>query len=442
MAKDKQQQPSLSLQILNGNELESGRAAKCLFSTEGGDIGHAQTCFWSVQDRQLSIEEKSCTVSWHDGTFCLQNYSRNLQINQAPVSLNSGPIRLSQGDEIHIGSLRIKAQFHLGEAVDYEMQNATPETIVMNRDHLTETLLTTEGQPTYQGHQTHRETAPTLVNSFSQDPLAALQRESLTTLHAEFSAFDEPSHLQYSHRISPIAPDSDIAPKSGIDNNFMDLPNIHTHRDYAEEDPFNPKEKDLTCQHIAMTPLMRGLGHAVPLHDSQDADDFLEEIGRTLQAAVKGLLDLQFQQNSLSDKHLRPLEDNPLRLNLNYETALSVLFADQKSPVHLSAPAAVSESLRNMKLHNQANQIAIVEALRMMLDAFSPAQLMNRFSQYRRSHEQRQEMNDAWAWRMYCNYYEELASSRQLGFEKLFNEVYAQVYDRVLRQSNREPDAS
>lgn len=187
---------------------------------------------------------------------------------------------------------------------------------------------------------------------------------------------------------------------------------------------------------------MRGLGHAVPLHNSQDADDFLEEIGRTLQAAVKGLLDLQFQQNSLSDKHLRPLEDNPLRLNLNYETALSVLFADQKSPVHLSAPAAVSESLRNLQSHNQANQTAIVEALRMMLDAFSPDQLMTRFAQYRRSHEQRQEMSDAWAWRMYCSYYEELASSRQLGFEKLFNEVYAQVYDRVLRQTNRESDAS
>ncbi|MFU2315798.1 type VI secretion system-associated FHA domain protein TagH [Rahnella sp. PCH160] len=442
MAKEKQQQPSLSLQILNGNELESGRAAKCLFTTEGGEIGHAETCFWSVQDRQLSIEEKNCSVIWHDGTFCLQSYSRNLTINQAPVSLNSGPIRLSQGDEIHVGTLRIKAQFHLGEAVDYDIQNATPETIVMNRDQLTETLLTTEGQPSYQGNHTFSETAPTLVNSFSQDPLAALQKESLTTLHAGFSAFDEPAQLQYSHRVSRVAPDSDIAPKSGIDNNFMDLPDIHAHRDYADTDPFKTQEQDLTYQHVAMSPLMRGLGHAVPLHNSQDADDFLEEIGRTLQAAVKGLLDLQFQQNSLSDKHLRPLEDNPLRLNLNYETALSVLFADQKSPVHLSAPAAVSESLRNLKSHNQANQTAIVEALRMMLDAFSPEQLMTRFAQYRRSHEQRQEMSDAWAWRMYCSYYQELASSRQLGFEKLFNEVYAQVYDRVLRQMNRESDAS
>lgn len=42
MAEEKQQsrQASLTLQVMNGNELESGRAAKCLFSENGGDIGH------------------------------------------------------------------------------------------------------------------------------------------------------------------------------------------------------------------------------------------------------------------------------------------------------------------------------------------------------------------------------------------------------------------
>lgn len=63
------------------------------------------------------------------------------------------------------------------------------------------------------------------------------------------------------------------------------------------------------------------------------------------QAAIKGLLSLQQQQNSLSDKHLRPLEDNPLRLDMDYATALNVMFAEGKSPVHLAAPAAIAESL-------------------------------------------------------------------------------------------------
>lgn len=177
------------------------------------------------------------------------------------------------------------------------------------------------------------------------------------------------------------------------------------------------------------------------MSNSDDADDFLEEAGRTLQAAIKGLLDLQQQRNSLSDKHLRPLEDNPLRLNMDYATALDVMFAEGKSPVHLAAPAAVSESLRNVRHHEEANRAAIVESLRVLLDAFSPQNLLRRFVQYRRSHELRQPLDDAGAWQMYSHYYEELASDRQQGFEMLFNEVYAQIYDRVLREKQREPEA-
>ena len=57
MAEEKQQsrQASLTLQVMNGNELESGRAAKCLFSENGGDIGHTPECHWQVQDRAGSI---------------------------------------------------------------------------------------------------------------------------------------------------------------------------------------------------------------------------------------------------------------------------------------------------------------------------------------------------------------------------------------------------
>ena len=56
-------------------------------------------------------------------------------------------------------------------------------------------------------------------------------------------------------------------------------------------------------------------------------------------------------------------------------------------------------------------------------------------------HELRQPLDDAGAWQMYSHYYDELASDRQQGFEMLFNEVYAQVYDRVLREKQREPEA-
>nr|HAT2257911.1 type VI secretion system-associated FHA domain protein TagH [Citrobacter freundii] len=417
---------SLTLQVMNGNELESGRAAKCLFTADGGEIGNASTCHWPVQDRAGSVAECACQVVMHDGTFCLKSLVPGLMINLAPVSTETGLVRLRQGDEVVLGALALKVFIHNGKLVSYSEQMAAPETIVTNRGRLADALLTTNGQPAYPGMPRMHQLADTVVNSFSADPLQALQMESLTVAGDPLSG------------IVPVrssAPDRDGV----IDTPFMDLPPRYSDQQTRHEDTASPT--DTAQLHLAVTPLLRGLGGSLAVRNSQDADDFLEEAGRTLQAAIKGLLELQQRRNSLSDKHLRPLEDNPLRLNMDYTTALDVMFAEGKSPVHLAAPAAVGESLRNIRHHEEANRAAIVESLRVLLDAFSPQSLMRRFVQYRRSHELRKPLDDAGAWQMYCDYYDELASSRQQGFEMLFNEVYAQVYDRVLREKQREPEA-
>lgn len=429
MAEEKPQSSTLSLtlQVMNGNELESGRAAKCLFSAEGGDIGHAPACRWPVQDRAGSVAGRACQVILHDGAFCLRSLMPGLMINLAPVSVDAGLVRLRQGDEIGLGALALKVFIHEGKLVSYSEQMAAPETIVTNRDRLADTLLTTDGQPAYPGMPHRHQLADTVVNGFSTDPLQALRAESLTTTGDLLSG-----------GVSS-APVSDPVKDNEINTPFMDLPPLYADPQGSNDNDTSPAE--MAQRHLAATPLLRGLGSSLTVRNSQDADDFLEEAGRTLQAAIKGLLELQQRQSSLSDKHLRPLEDNPQRLNMDYATALNVMFAEGKSPVHLAAPAAVSESLRNVRHHEEANRAAIVESLRILLDAFSPQSLMRRFIQYRRSHELRQPLDDAGAWQMYSHYYDELASDRQQGFELLFNEVYAQVYDRVLREKQREPEA-
>lgn len=120
---------SLTLQVMNGNELESGRAAKCLFSSAGGDIGHAAACHWAVQDRAGSVAGRACEIVLHDGTFCLRSLMPGLMINLAPVSVDAGLIRLRQGDEIGLGALALKVFIHEGKLVSYSEQMAAPETI-------------------------------------------------------------------------------------------------------------------------------------------------------------------------------------------------------------------------------------------------------------------------------------------------------------------------
>lgn len=428
MAEEKERQQTLSLHVVNGSELESGRAARCLF-TQDGDVGHASECRWSVQDRHQDIPARTFSISLHDGAFCLHPLAAPLWLNQAKVAAASDLVQLRQGDEIQTGHLILRVHLNRGEMWHYDEEMATPETIVTNHDMLTDTLLSTNGTPEYPGMPQRHQLADTVVNGFSVDPLQALQSERLTTGNDPLAGIAP---------VRPSAPLSDPAVSGGINTPFMDLPSMYA-SPLAPEEDISPAE--MAQRHLAVTPLLRGLGGSLTVHNTADADDFLEEAGRTLQATVKGLLELQQHRNSLSDKHLRPLEDNPLRLNMDYATALDVLFAEGKSPVHLAAPAAVSESLRNIRHHEEANRAAIVESLRVLLEAFSPQSLMRRFVQYRRSHELRKPLDDAGAWQMYCDYYDELASSRQQGFEMLFNEVYAQVYDRVLREKQREPQA-
>ncbi|MDU2941151.1 MAG: type VI secretion system-associated FHA domain protein TagH [Enterobacteriaceae bacterium] len=429
MAEEKAQQQTLSLHVVNGSELESGRTARCLF-TQGGDVGHASECHWSVQDRHQSVPARAFTISLHDGAFCLHLLSAPLWLNQAKVTAAADLVQLRQGDEIQTGNLILRVHLSQGGMRNYDEEMATPETIVSNHDILTDTLLSTNGAPEYPGMPHRHQLADTVANGFSTDPLQVLQAESLTTRDNPLAGITP---------VRPSAPLSDPAVNGGINTPFMDLPSMYADPNDSDDDALSPAEA--AQRHLAVTPLLRGLGGTLAVCNTEDADDFLEEAGRTLQAAIKGLLELQQRRNSLSDKHLRPLEDNPLRLNMDYATALDVLFAEGKSPVHLAAPAAVSESLRNIRHHEEANRAAIVESLRVLLDAFSPQSLMRRFVQYRRSHELRKPLDDAGAWQMYSDYYDELASSRQQGFEMLFNEVYAQVYDRVLREKQREPEA-
>ncbi|CDG87991.1 type VI secretion system-associated FHA domain protein TagH [Xenorhabdus bovienii] len=417
------QQPTLSLRVLNSEQLESGRSASCLFSAQGGTVGSSESHLWSVQDQQGNIHPSQFSVQWRDGAFCLQVLAEPVQINNAALTSQSSLIRLQQGDQIKAGNLSIKIHISFSDADRVDPSTVSPESLVSSYSNPLDAMM--EGAVAQKAvFADDNSIAPTIQHSFSDDPLRVLDSESLTTLKQQVEANDTeqllpPDHFQTPPFANPISDNRG----SVMDQEFLDLPGITSDRQYA----------DMDVDHVAITPLMRGLDAQLPLHDSQQANDFLQEMGKTMKAAIEGLLALQREQHGLRDKQLRPIEDNPLRLNMDYDTTMQVMFSDQKSPVHLSAPAAVSESLHNLQLHYQANREAISAALDTMLEAFSPDQLLRRFSHYRRSNEVRNK-DAAWAWEMYTNYYRELASSRQQGFEKLFREVYEQAYDRALRQ--------
>ena len=187
-----------------------------------------------------------------------------------------------------------------------------------------------------------------------------------------------------------------------------------------------------------VAPLLQGLGVPLGAIDEHTAYRLLMEAGQALQAAIRGLTalyasdDAQAGRPALMGRTLQPIEDNPLRLDLDYADTVRALFSSERSVVHLSPMAAVDESLTQTRLHNKALIEAINASLQALLRAFSPELLKQRFHRYRPDQTQQPEADD-WAWQMYTHYYNELVSPRQKGFEKLFWEVFEQSYDQTLR---------
>ncbi|MCR6737832.1 type VI secretion system-associated FHA domain protein TagH [Aeromonas dhakensis] len=414
----------LSLVVLNSEQLDGSQQVQYRFDEMGGTLGASEQDDWQLRDRLGAVLPAHARIELNDGRFCLCDLSGQTYINGATSPIGRArKVHLEQGDEIIVGPFRLRT--YLG-AITPEQ---SLQQVLGNRvtEQLDEWL--TGDEPAARADD---------PRTLAADPLLALQQERRTPnslmdgLPTAGVPTDGPladSRLQASPRSQPDVDVSPLAPFSAVENNmnqeFLDMPSIENHPDY---------QLSLDgVDHVALTPLMRGLGQPLQLQDTQQAHDMLEEMGKTVRAMVEGLLALQNEQAALADKHLRPIEDNPLRLGLDYDETLAVLFAEQKSPVHLSAPAAVTESLHNVRIHHVANQQAIGAALDSILQAFSPEALIGRFEQYRRSGAPGM-TDEGWAWNMYQHYYRELTSARQQGFDKLFHQVYAQAYDQAVRQ--------
>ncbi|MBN6073735.1 type VI secretion system-associated FHA domain protein TagH [Aggregatibacter actinomycetemcomitans] len=419
----------LTLSVKNVIDLESGKSRENVFTQDGGTIGSGENNHWVLQDLKANIPANQANIEWRDNAFCLQVIGKPLLVNSATFTPKSGFIRLKDGDQIKCGSLKLAVSIVEKNASQKVGSTDTIEDVVAgNQDYLKEILDRKNGVELVGA----KRLADTVDENFVKDPIFALHSQGNNIVN--FEDDNNPEHLLSSkHKASNSIGTLDTYGDLRMTNqSYVDLPIIKNNNESEEQSPF------MENAYISISPLMREMDTKIKLIDSQETNDFLEEVGKTLKASIQGLLALQQEQNSLSDKHLRPIEDNPLRLNLDYATTMDVLFGDQKSPVHLAAPAAVSESLHNLLIHNEANRVAIISALGAILDAFSPQLLLQRFENYRRSNE-KQNGGGAWAWEMYKNYYEELTSKRQYGFEKLFWEVYSQAYDKALRdKQNKE----
>jgi type VI secretion system protein ImpI len=419
----------LKLVVSNPSQVASGQSREHVFNVSGGSIGSAESDTWRLSSHRTGASQGHAEVRFVDGVFCLIDRSGRTYINSGTQPVGRGRrARLKSGDVITIGRYQLKVEvFDRRETVADLEEDAEDSSLV---DVEQGQLLRAESrQARFVGDEPMHELKEAPGEPFSADPMQAWDQPHPAGDVRKTQTADKTAVVTDEYRES-----RDVA---------IGLPIRQGGKDRMSDNKVTtpvPDSPDQSRHHISGAPLMRGLDSHLVFENSDDLQLFLEEAGQTLKATLEGLLALHENEDSRHQAlrtRLQPIEDNPLRLCGDYDDTVQTLFASQRSPVHLSAPAAVSESLKGLQHHQMATRAAIREGLNAILHAFSPQALLRRFHGYRRGLKT-DEPEGNWAWEMYQHYYEELSSSRQQGFERLFQEVFEQAYDQQLRQLQRD----
>ncbi|MBY7921125.1 type VI secretion system-associated FHA domain protein TagH [Vibrio fluvialis] len=486
-------QTSLILQVANVQLLESGLAAQSHWTAEGGNIGSESWTTWRLKDAQGRVKPQHCAIVSIDGAFCVRDLCGDTYVNGSHMPLGKDQLaKLEHKDEITVGPYQLRVSF--GHADDHE-RNSGPLDAMFKADQVDlladepfdDEELLDDDQPAVNADPLlaldalleAKDDADALLcdvelKEDSDKPQSLVPEDNLVLHDLKFTPqADSEYEMTSSIRLKKILGfgqrKDDIAQRD-IEPEYQPLQQttapslqINTHNvsegltmdekvlDLLEEEvakSLQPAKAESATssaggKHLLTGPMLQGLGIDLSQDTDMERMHFLsQELGESLQACVKGLLELHQQVSEgrfgTMNRNLQPIEDNPLRLGLSYEQTIRTMYDADKSLVHLSAPAAISESLKNVRDHNEAMQHATSEALNQILNAFSPQVLLRRFHHYKRNTDNSTTSDEAWAWNMYCNYYQELTSNRQRGFEKLFWEIFEQAYDKKIREKQLE----
>lgn len=444
----------ISLNIVNSQILDAGLLPYIRFTKQGGVIGSDPGADWQLKHRLNEVKAQQCRILWLDEQFCVEDLCGEVFVNQSsmPIGLNR-MASLNENDEISIGPYKVRISLgsenerssamtkQLSEMFDEQALSDLTQTSALSAGSVAEVKLAAIDDPMQALDALEQQGRNKVLSFTSLDPE---QETEMSLIDSQLLGSDKELTMQAD---SEYTQDSAIALKKHtyldnftMDEKALDLLESELHTDF---DKNSVPSIHPVGNHLTAGPLFRGLGVQLgDVLDSEQMQAISVDLGASLKAAISGILSLHDSASQgryrLMNKNLQPIEDNPLRLGLNYEDTVKTLFDDDRSPVHLSSASAITESLQSVEQHNHAVQTAISEALDYILMAFSPEKLLKRFNQYRKSSDANLETGDKWAWSMYEKYYAELTSNRQKGFEKLFWEVFEQAYDRKLRELQRD----
>jgi type VI secretion system protein ImpI len=404
----------LTLEVVSPQAASLGARRRQVVGPKGLTIGRAPGNDWIIPDPYVSKQHARIVCT--EGRFFVESLGRNPIALGTPDNAipSSQPRPLGGGDRLFIDQYEILVTALAGEpprAAEQRLDSDAPFGIAA-----------TEPSPEVLGNLTP--IVPGDAETAELDPLHALGDRTQSS-----EAALPPVNWQQS---SPLGDHYQPPPAAGaIPDNWS--------RSVLVRRPTAPQSRTPAAG-LDLAALLQAAG----VSERDLSPEIAQELGKVLRVVVDGVMAVLQGRAEIKSQFRLPLtrvqamENNPLKLSPNVESALHTLLV-QRNPGYLPTVQAFEDAFADIRNH----QLAMLEGVRVafdaMLGAFDPQELERDFERsVKRTGLLGGLGGKSKYWELYTERFSRFGKDADDTFRRLFGDFFAEAYERQLERLKKE----
>jgi type VI secretion system FHA domain protein len=403
-------------------------------------IGRGSDNDWVLTDPLRLLSKSHCRIAFRSGRWQIDDTSTNgTFLNHETTPIGDQPRPLRGGDRVRLGAYEIE--------VEIAESTADPLPRWHDDDDIRPSANTSPA------------VTPSMLNPFATESGGSGVQPGSGYRHAEvpadFMSFDTPSERAFGGRVQPDhspATENAFRPPTAV----IPIPQDWALDVFAASPvvpappvapaplvPVAPAPSQPAPTQVAMPPaalegdLMAAFLRGAGAEDARPNDPVrtLEALGQVLRATVVGLRQALIARHSIKGEFriehtmVRASGNNPLKFSAGDDDALAALLGVGRRNA-MPPAAAVTEALRDIRLHELATVAAMQEAVRALLARFDPASLERQAAQGGLGKILGQ--GKIRAWDAFAALHAEVSQALSDDFDSVFGKAFARAYEQAL----------
>ncbi len=469
----------LTLTVINEASSRLADRVSHSWHDKGGTVGRADNNDWTLPDPNMEISRCHARIRCQDGRYYLEDTSANGILLADGVSRldPAEPYPLEDGAEFLIGDYRIRARIAQEDPSPPPVAEAPPPPEV-GEGQVVDPLELLGGAVEQSGEPPSPAASESYLNEhfepprFREDPPAPRPAGEQGPAEAQDSSPLLPedwwrdSPAQPATNPSPAAPDPVEQPPAAEPPGVPEPPRTPPQPPQpgqpdpvaspgAEQPPARPSpggrgSRPSPTPGGAEAPQSTATGSGVPdaalrqllagagLDPDQVPADKAEEVGRILNVAVQGVMDLLRARMEIKNEFrmsvtlIQARENNPLKFSTSTEDAIHNLMV-KHNPDYLPAVEAFESGFEDLRFHQLAMLAGMRSGFFEMLRQLDPENLEPRFADGgERSMLGR--MTGPKYWEKYKALFSEINRDTEGYFNRLFGEAFSEAYEKEMQR--------